>query len=189
MDNTKIKCLHFTSEILRNPTRSTWLWGKGPLLWLCWFLEVKVKLSQLCPNLWDPMDYTVHGILQARILEWVAFPFSRGSSQPRDRTQVSHIAGRFFTSWATREALLENPQLILCKWFPTELAFPGKDWVIWMDSMGWEMEERRISTGSSYLWDVPDTAAQQLTKPSRLNQALSRVNEWDWLFRFYRNQG
>ena len=51
------------------------------------------------------VDYTVHGILQARILEWVAFPFSRGSSQPRDRIQVSHIAGRFFTSWATREAL------------------------------------------------------------------------------------
>ena len=47
---------------------------------------------------------TVHGILQARILELVAFPFSRGSSQPRDQTQVSHIAGRFFTSWATREA-------------------------------------------------------------------------------------
>ena len=50
------------------------------------------------------MNYTVHGILQARILEWVAFPFSRGSSQPRDRTQTSRIAGRFFTSWATREA-------------------------------------------------------------------------------------
>ena len=50
------------------------------------------------------MDYTVHGILQARILEWVAFPFSRASSQPRDQTKVSHIAGRFFTSWATREA-------------------------------------------------------------------------------------
>ena len=50
------------------------------------------------------MDYTVHRILQARILEWVAFPFSRGSSQPRDRTQVSCIAGRFFTSWAAREA-------------------------------------------------------------------------------------
>ena len=48
------------------------------------------------------MDYTVHGILQARILEWVAFPFSRGSSQPRDRTQVSRTAGGFFTSWATR---------------------------------------------------------------------------------------
>ena len=52
-----------------------------------------VKVAQSCPTLCDPMDYTVHGILQARILEWVAFPFSRGSSQPRDRTQVSHIAG------------------------------------------------------------------------------------------------
>ena len=50
----------------------------------------------------DPMDYTVHGIFQTRILEWVAFPFSRGFPQPRDQTQVSHIAGRFFTSWATR---------------------------------------------------------------------------------------
>ena len=62
-----------------------------------------VKVAQLCPTLCDPMDFTVHGILQARILEWVAFPFSRGSSQHRDRTQVSCIAGRFFTSRATRE--------------------------------------------------------------------------------------
>ena len=52
---------------------------------------------------WTPF-HTVHGILQARILEWVAIPFSRGSSQPRDWTQVSCLAGRFFTSWATREA-------------------------------------------------------------------------------------
>ena len=63
-----------------------------------------VKVAQLCPALCDPMDYTVHGILQARILEWVAIPFSRGSSQPRDQTQVSRIAGGFFTSWATKEA-------------------------------------------------------------------------------------
>ena len=48
--------------------------------------QVKVKVAQLCLTLCDPMDYTVHEILQARILEWVAFPFSRGSSQPRDRT-------------------------------------------------------------------------------------------------------
>ena len=53
------------------------------------------KVTQLCPTLCDSMDYRAHGILQARILEWVAFPFSRGSSQPRDRTQVSHIAGGF----------------------------------------------------------------------------------------------
>ena len=49
-------------------------------------------------------DYTVHGILQARILEYVAVLSSRVSSQPRDQNQVSHIAGRFLTSWATREA-------------------------------------------------------------------------------------
>ena len=64
--------------------------------------KVKVKFAQLCPTLWDPKDYTVHEILQARILEWVAFPFSRGYSQLRDRTDISHIAGGFFTSWATR---------------------------------------------------------------------------------------
>ena len=51
------------------------------------------------------MDYTVHGILQARILEWVVFSFSNESSQLQDWTQVSRIAGGFFTSWATREAL------------------------------------------------------------------------------------
>ena len=50
------------------------------------------------------MDYRVHRILQTRLLEWVVFPFSRGSSQPRDQAQVSHIARRFFTSWVTREA-------------------------------------------------------------------------------------
>ena len=66
---------------------------------------LKVKVTQSCLILCDSMDYTVHGILQARILEWVAFPFSRGSSQPRDQTQVSHSAGRFFISWAMREAL------------------------------------------------------------------------------------
>ena len=65
---------------------------------------VKMKVAQLCLTLCDPMDYTVHGILQVRVLDWVAFPFSRGSSQPRDWTQVSHIIGGFFTSWATREA-------------------------------------------------------------------------------------
>ena len=47
-------------------------------------LHVKVKVAQSCPTLCDPMDYTLHRILQARVLEWVAFPFSRGSSQPRD---------------------------------------------------------------------------------------------------------
>ena len=66
---------------------------------------LKLKVIQPCPTLWDPMDYTVHGILQARILEWVAFPFSSGSSQPRDWSQVSCTAGEFFTNWTIRGAL------------------------------------------------------------------------------------
>ena len=69
---------------------------------------MKVKVTQLCPTLCDPMDCSppgssVRGILQAKTLEWVVIPFSRGSSWPRDWTQVSCIAGRFFISWATRE--------------------------------------------------------------------------------------
>ena len=66
------------------------------------FPKVKVLVAQLCPTLCDPMDCSlpgssVHGIFQARILEWVAIPFSRRSSQPRNQTQVSCVAGRFFT--------------------------------------------------------------------------------------------
>ena len=70
-----------------------------------------VLVTQSYPTLCDPMDCSppgssLHGILQARILEWVAMPSSRGSSQPRDQIQVSCIAGRFFTIWTSREALL-----------------------------------------------------------------------------------
>ena len=61
------------------------------------YICVKVKVTQSCLTLCDPMDYTVHGILQPRILEWVAVPFSRESSQPRNKTQVFCIAGGFFT--------------------------------------------------------------------------------------------
>ena len=66
---------------------------------------MRVRVTQSCLTLCNPIDSTIHGILQARILEWVAFPLSRGSYQPRDRTQVSHIAGRFFFK------LLENLQI------------------------------------------------------------------------------
>ena len=74
-------------------------------------IYVKVLVTQLCSALCDPTDcsppgYSVHLILQARILEWVAISFSRGSSWPRDQTPASCIAGWFTTDWATREALL-----------------------------------------------------------------------------------
>ena len=75
------------------------LYLSSDMAWL-----VKVKVAQSCLTLCNPMDCTVHRILQARILKWETFPFSRGYSQPRDQTQVSPIAGGFFTCWATREA-------------------------------------------------------------------------------------
>ena len=96
--------------------------GKNAVLWaplrlltsrsitinLCPF-ESKSEVTQSCPTLCDPKDYSlpgssVHGIFQARVLEWVATAFSRGSSQPRDRTWVSCIVGRLFTIWALRKS-------------------------------------------------------------------------------------
>ena len=71
--------------------------------------EKESEIAQSCSTLCNPMDYSLpgssgHGIFQARVLEWVAISFSRGSSWPRDRTRVSFIAGRRFAIWATREA-------------------------------------------------------------------------------------
>ena len=71
-------------------------------------MKVESSVAQSCLTLCNPMDCSlpgssVHRILQVRILEWVAISFSRGSSQPRDQTRVSHIVGRCFTIWATRE--------------------------------------------------------------------------------------
>ena len=86
--------------------------------------KVKVKAAQLCSTLCNPMDCVVHGILQARILEWVAFPFLRGSSQPRDQTQVSHIVARFFTSWATSTNSVPRPlRFLASRWLSLSLSF------------------------------------------------------------------
>ena len=81
---------------------------------MLWFVNYLVascesEVTHLCPTLCDPMDCSlpgssVHGIFQVRILEWVAIFFSRASSRPRDRTQVSCIVGRPFNLWATRES-------------------------------------------------------------------------------------
>ena len=101
------------------PVRSTWTW---PWLWpqshLVFSLqnhllfislhESESEVAQSCPTLCDPMDCSqpgssIHGIFQAKVLEWVAISFSRGSSRPMDRTWVSRVAGRCFTFWATRD--------------------------------------------------------------------------------------
>ena len=102
----------------------------------------EVKVAQSCPTLCDPMDYAVHGTLQAKILEWVAFPFSRGSSQPKDQTQVSHIAGGSLPAEPQRKpkntgvgslSLLQglfltqesNRSLLHCRWILYQLSSRG----------------------------------------------------------------
>ena len=125
-----------------NPPRA------GPvLLTILFFLLIpssypvlKVKVTHLCPPLCNPMDYTVHGILQARILEWVAYPFSSRSSRPRNRTGVSSIPGGFFTNWAILGKPTEfcmvlyilfwwpctpyHSQLVFCKHFCVRRCIP-----------------------------------------------------------------
>ena len=91
-------------------------------------LPLKVKVAQSCPSLCDPMDYTVHGILQARILEWVAFPFSRGSFQPTDRTQVSHKntgVGSLSLLQQIFPAQELNQDLLYCRWILYQLSHQG----------------------------------------------------------------
>ena len=87
------------------------------LLWPEEDSESESEVTQLCPTLWDPMvcslpASSIHGISQARILEWVAISFSRRSSQPGDWTWVSCIVGRGFTVWATREVLWRGCAII-----------------------------------------------------------------------------
>ena len=96
---------HYLLKVWVRWEKKRWFWFVYLFLSsvLLWLKVKKVLAAQLCPTLCDPMDYSppgssVQGILQARILRWVAMPSSRGSPQPRDWTQVSCIAGRFFTN-------------------------------------------------------------------------------------------
>ena len=93
-----------------------------------------MKVTRSCPTLCDHMDSTGYEIFQARILEWVAFPFSRVSSQPRDRTQVSLIAGGFFTSWATRKSKTTavGSLSLLYRIFPTQELNQGLLYCRWI---------------------------------------------------------
>ena len=118
-------------------------------------LEVKwSEIAQSCPTLCDRMDCSlpgssVHGIFQARILEWVAISFSRGSSRLRDRTQVSLPVGRHFTVWATREAMLRgihntfvskhSAHLCLTLHGPMDCNPPGSSarGIFWVKTLEW----------------------------------------------------
>ena len=132
-----------------------------------------MKVTQLCPTLCNLMDYTVYGVLQAIILEWVPLPFSRGSSQPRDQTQISRIAGGFFTSWTTREALqckgrkfkIKKPLFLGCSYF---CSFSG----------GWSMA---LPGPPPPPQGVRDTARSRTQVPHSQSRALERHSAASWL--------
>ena len=113
---------HFTNKLIYKI--ETNLWISKTSLWLpvekCWWRDTLGAWDKhtwlLCLTLCNSVDYTVHGILQARIREWVGVPFSRGSFQPRDQIQVSPVASWFFTSWTTREAQEYWSNLSLLQW-------------------------------------------------------------------------
>ena len=117
--------------------------------------EVKWKLLSRFWLFATPWTCRVHGILQARILEWVAFPFSRRSSQPRDRTQVSHTADRFFTSWASCPRILE--------W----VAYPFSIRSSWPRNQTWVIPPQVKMKLLSCVWlfVTPWTVAQSLLHP------------------------
>ena len=130
-------------------------------LWMCLLCVIMGVNVFMCnyvyvygPTLFGPMDYSlpgssVFGILQARMLVWVAIPFSRGSSRPTDQTWVSCIAGEFFTIWATREARLlyisENVCwcvcLCVCECVPVCLYMCVYPWVL----EGWHLTQMSIT--------------------------------------------
>ena len=115
-------------------------------------LLVKSEVAQSCPTLCDPVDCSLlgssfQGILQARILEWVAISFSRGAPQPRDRTQVSRIAGRRFNLWSTREvSKVQQKTCLLGEQRSRASSILTLSWRILDEPPGWKVvaEPRKI---------------------------------------------
>ena len=155
------------------------------------------EVAQSCPTLCDPMDCSppgssVHGILQARILKWVAISFSRGSSWPRDRTQVSHISGRCFNLWATWEALsmyaaatAKSPQSCRTLCNPIDGSPPGSpipgilqartpEWVAISFSNAWKWKVKVKLLSRVWLLATPWTVAHQVPLP----MGFSRQEYW-----------
>ena len=122
----------------------------------------------MCPSLCNPMDCSppgssVHGILQARILEWAAISFTRGSSWPKDRTQVCYTAGRFFTIWAFREFYLEklnaegNTNHKPSIWAPSHKSSRGSIGSIYLHRHQWPFHEASSGCMTTQMMGRKDT--------------------------------
>ena len=118
----------------------------------CWLFTCENEVAQSCPTLCNPMDCSPpgssnHGIFQAKVLEWVAISFSRGSSWPRNRTWVSHTVGRHFYHLSHQGSLIIHLELKSCS-HPDERCgfffffllqnFPKACWVLMTKSPAWE---------------------------------------------------
>ena len=156
-------------------------------------MKLKLLLIQTCLTLCSPMDSSlsgssVHGILQARILEWVIHSLLPGSSPPRDQTQVSCIAGRFFTIWAAREAhmfsycmlsLFSHVQLFVTSWTVAHQA---------PLSMGFSRQEYWSGLPFPSPGDLPDPEVESLPlKSSALaGRFFPTLTTWDThMFSYY----
>ena len=154
-------------------------------------MEVLTFVTQLCLTLCEPMDCSlpgssVRGILQARILEWIAISFSRGSSWPRDWTQVSRIAGRHFTDWPWifyRIKMFENystSQFQGTSLVAQTVKHLSTMWESWVWALGWEdpLEKEMAIHSSTVAWKIPWTE-----EPGTLqSMGLQRVgHDWEWL--------
>ena len=130
-------------------------------------------VPESCPALHDsvgssPLGSSVHGVLQARTLEWVAVPSSRGSSQPRDQTQVSRIAGRFFTLWATREA--HNGMDYMKKYDKIQMTLTSKKIIIYLTVWGLSCNMQDFPWG---MWDLVFWPGVEPRPPALGPQSLS----------------
>ena len=136
--------------------------------WMNVRVKVKGLVPQSCPTLCPPIDCSLPGssvqeILQARIVEWIPMPFFRGSSQPRDRTQV-YIAGKFLTVWATMEALPGS------MWVPSKICIcfccvpessVNSEWY----QLSYLLKEF-LNTRVLYVWDINPDRSQKNSPPS-----------------------
>ena len=149
--------------------------------------KVKEKVTQSCPILCNPMDYTVHGIVQARILEWVAFPFSSGSFQPKNRTRVSCITtncGKSLKRWeyqTTWSASWEICMQVKKQQLRPDMEQPigsklGKEYIkavychpaylTYMQSTSWEMLGwMKHKLESRWQGEISITSGMQMTPP------------------------